>query len=225
MQMCRPHPLCDMSTEISIFFLRHGRSSGDDEGVHEGRYDAELTKIGRAQAITRATAWQAAGIRFDRILASTLRRAHDTAQIMAQAFQAPLDTDPDWMEVDNGVLAGLPFEVADQQYPWPAFRNPYELFFDSGESDWELHCRAIRAVQKIIRRGAGQYLVVAHGGILNAALRHIVGAPPPINGPIHGHGVYFALGDTGYAQAVYYPEKHQWLLGELRPEYQTYVGK
>jgi 2,3-bisphosphoglycerate-dependent phosphoglycerate mutase len=39
-----------MSRDITIFFLRHGRSSGDDEGVHEGRYDAALTETGRAQA-------------------------------------------------------------------------------------------------------------------------------------------------------------------------------
>jgi 2,3-bisphosphoglycerate-dependent phosphoglycerate mutase len=39
-----------MSSTITIFFLRHGRSSGDDEGVHEGRYDSALTETGREQA-------------------------------------------------------------------------------------------------------------------------------------------------------------------------------
>ena len=48
---------------------------------------------------------------------------------------------------------------------------------------------------------AGQYLVVAHGGILNAALRGIVGAQPNVD----GRGIWFALGDTGYARAAYIP--------------------
>ncbi len=46
---------------MTITWLRHGRSSGDDEGVHEGRYDAPLTEVGRAQATARAATWQAAG--------------------------------------------------------------------------------------------------------------------------------------------------------------------
>jgi 2,3-bisphosphoglycerate-dependent phosphoglycerate mutase len=202
---------------ITIFFLRHGRSSGDDEGVHEGRYDAALTEIGRAQAKRRAILWKEQGTKFDLIISSTLQRAHESARIIAEILDAPLETDPDWMEVDNRPLAGLPFDVAASRYPPPAFRNPYEPFHGEGESDWEIHCRAIRAIEKIIRRGAGNYLVVSHGGILNAALRGVVGASPPINGQ---HGIWFALGDTGYVKMVYTPEKHQWLMETLISEWE-----
>lgn len=76
-------------------------------------------------------------------------------------------------------------------------------------------------MEKVVRRGSGQYLVVAHGGILNAAMRTIVGAPPLLN----GHGLYFALGDTGYAQVIYIPEQHQWIIGEVQAEHQTYWRK
>ena len=171
----------------------------------------------RAQAQTRAISWKEQGIKFDLIISSTLRRAHETAQMIAEILQAPLETDPDWMEMDNRPLAGLPFEVATSRYPRPAFRNPYEPFYSEGESDWEIHCRAIRAIEKVIRRGAGCYLIVSHGGILNAAIRSIIGAHPPINGQ---HGIWFALGDTGYVKTVYTPAKHQWLIEELIPEWQ-----
>lgn len=140
---------------------------------------------------------------------------------MAEAFQVPLESDHDWMEFNNGPLAGLPFAEAAARYPKPTFRNPYEPFCTTGESDWEIHGRAARAVEKIVRRGPGQYLVVAHGGILNAAMRTIVGAPPLLN----GHGLYLALGDTGYAQVIYVPERHQWIIGEVQPEHQTYWHK
>jgi 2,3-bisphosphoglycerate-dependent phosphoglycerate mutase len=163
-----------MSRDITIFFLRHGRSSGDDEG----RYDAALTETGRAQAQTRAINWKEQGTKFDLIISSTLQRAQETAQIIGEILHIPLETDPDWMEVDNRPLAGLPFDVAAHRYPRPSFRNPYEPFYGVGESDWEIHCRAIRATEKIIRRGVGCYLIVSHGGILNAALRGIVGASP-----------------------------------------------
>lgn len=206
-----------MSDNITIFFLRHGRSSGDDEGVHEGHYDSALTETGRTQAQTRATNWKEQGIKFDLIISSTLQRAHETARIIAEILQSPVETDPDWMEMDNRPLAGLPFDVATSRYPRPAFRNPYEPFYGVGESDWEIHCRAIRAIEKIVRRGTGCYLIVSQGGILNAALRSIAGTSPPINGQ---HGVWFALGDTGYAKTVYTPAKHQWLIEQLIPEWQ-----
>jgi 2,3-bisphosphoglycerate-dependent phosphoglycerate mutase len=122
------------------------------------------------------------------------------------------------MEVDNRPLAGLPFGMAASRYPPPTFRNPYEPFHGEGESDWEIHCRAIRATEKIIRRGPGTYLVVAHGGILNAALRGIVGANPPTNGQ---HGIWFALGDTGYVKTVYDPTKHRWLIEKLISEWES----
>ena len=50
------------------------------------------------------------------------------------------------MEMDNGPLAGLSYEEGETRYAWPEFRNPYEPFFGTGESNWEIHTRAVRAV-------------------------------------------------------------------------------
>lgn len=201
-----------MKDKIFITFLRHARSRADDEQVHEGRYDSPLTDAGRAQVQARAAEFLARSLRFDAIIASTLQRAHETAQIIGQTLGAPVETDPDWMEWDNGPLAGLPRDVADQLYPRPAFRNPYEPVCGSGESDWQIYCRAARAVERVVRRGAGSYLVVAHGGILNQALRTIAGAPPLIN----QQGMVFGFGDTGYARFVYDPAEHKWVLYEFK---------
>jgi 2,3-bisphosphoglycerate-dependent phosphoglycerate mutase len=192
--------------------MRHGRSRADDEGVHEGRYDSPLTDVGRSQARSRALSWQADRVQFDCIIASTLQRARETAQIIGEILGVSVEYEPDWMELDNGPLAGLPRDVALQKFPPPLFRNPYEPFCGSGESDWEFYCRAARAVEKVVRHGAGSYLVIAHGGILNAAMRTIVGAPLMPN----RQGIWFAFGDTGYARTVYHPQKHQWVIEELQ---------
>jgi 2,3-bisphosphoglycerate-dependent phosphoglycerate mutase len=87
----------------------------------------------------------------------------------------------------------------------------YEPYVQTGESDWEVYCRAARALEKVIRRGAGNYLVVAHGGILNAALRTVAGAGPLVN----RQGLMFGFGDTGYARLAYSPGKHSWFLLEF----------
>ena len=95
----------------------------------------------------------------------------------------PVITENQWIELDNGPLAGLSFKEAEIRYPEPAFRNPYEKMPGNGESAWELYSRATAAVGQIIQpEEPANILVVAHGGILNAALRSIVGTVPYGNG-------------------------------------------
>lgn len=201
-----------MHDRISVTFLRHGRSRADDEKVHEGHYDSPLTEVGREQARARAVDFSRRGMRFDGIVASTLARARETATIVGRVLDAAVEPDPDWQEMNSGLLAGMPFDVAEERYPTPAFRGPYEPFVVTGESDWEVYCRAARAVEKVIRRGPGSYLVVAHGGILNAALRTIFDAGPRIN----AQGIAFCFGDTGFARLEYVPARHFWGLLEFR---------
>jgi len=200
-----------MDEKIYLTLMRHGRSRADDEGVHEGRYDSPLTQAGITQVESRGQEWLEKKVHFDCIIASTLQRASRTAEIMGQILGVPVEMDEDWMEVNNGPLAGLPFAEAKERFPMPDFRNPYEVFHGSGESEWELYSRSARAVEKVIRRGPGRYLVVAHGGILNSALRVIVGTQPPVN----RQGIWFSFTDTGYANLVYQPSNHIWELLEL----------
>lgn len=204
-----------MTDRLVIYFMRHGWSAADDENVHGGRYDDSLTAKGRAQVLARARDFAEQGIKFDSITASSLRRAHESALIVAQTLGGAVETDPDWMEFDNGALAGLPFDVAAERFPVPAWRNPYESFHGTGESDFDIQIRSTRALQNLVRRGPGRHLVVAHGGILNAVLRVIVGAPPNLNGK---HGIGFAMGDAGYVRTAYYPAEHYWVLGRIETE-------
>ncbi len=203
-----------MGDEISIHFMRHGRSRADDEGVHEGRYDSPLTDIGRSQVKARGNGWKDQSIQFDHIISSTLVRAHESAKIIGDLLNVPVMADEAWMEMDNRPLAGLPFDVAEASYPRPKFRNPYEPFLGVGESETALHCRAALALETLIRRGPGSYLVVSHGGFLNAVLRNIVGAQPPVNSE---HGIWFAFGDAGFLRCSYAPNSHRWVLRELAP--------
>ncbi len=191
--------------------MRHGRSLADDEAVHEGRYDSPLTEVGRRQAQQRATDFVERGLSFDTIIASTLQRANETACIIASVLNTPVENDLEWMEKDNGQLAGLPFDVAETRYPKPAILNPYTPLGVTGESHWDIYLRAAKAVQKLVQRGPGSYLVVAHGGILNMAVRAMIGAAPGINQP----NFSFGFGDTGYMVLDYYPTEHHWVLREF----------
>ncbi|MGK0618989.1 histidine phosphatase family protein [Meiothermus cerbereus] len=205
-------------SRILVTLLRHGRSLADDLRVHEGRFDAPLTEVGRAQAQLRLEEFRAKGLRFDRIISSPLQRARAVAELMSEGLEVPLELDPDWMEQDNGKIAGLSYEEGDRLFPQPAFRNPYTRPFDgTGESEWETYCRAARAVQNLVNRGAGSYLVVAHGKILNCALWSIFGIPPLGS----TGGLRFSFADLGYAVLEYRPQQHLWYLDKFEMGFNT----
>ena len=191
--------------------MRHGRSRADDEQVHEGRYDSPLTDVGRAQVRSQAKEWKHSGVTFDLIVASTLSRASESARIVGEVLGGPIEYDADWMERDTGPLAGVPFDIAEERYSRPNFANPfqpYETSTGEGESGWDLVARAARALQRVVRRGRHSTLVVAHGGIINAALHSMLGLPP-------GAGVRFAFGDACYVRASYNPSRHLWTIREM----------
>jgi 2,3-bisphosphoglycerate-dependent phosphoglycerate mutase len=192
-------------------FLRHGESVGNAEERFQGRADYPLTDAGRAQVRTLAERWQQEGMTFDLAVTSPLARARETAQIVAGILNMPVEEDPIWMERDNGQISGLTLEEVRKLFPEPEFRTPYDSFGESGEGDWELFLRAGRAVQELLRRPVGKYLVVTHGGLLNKVMYAILGIPVQAN----FNGPTFRFGNAGFAIFNYLPARHQWRLIRL----------
>lgn len=191
-----------------ITLLRHGESVGNAGNYYQGLHEFDLSERGVAQVQALAEEWFSAGVTFDQIISSPLLRARRTGEIIATRLGVPLDFDPDWREMDNGVLAGLKQEEADVLYPQPAFMNLYTPIGQTGESDWDTYIRAGRAVARLLRRPPGRYLVVAHGAILNRALKAMLGIMPMPN----FHGTHFNFVNTGYIELEYRPERHEWLV-------------
>lgn len=191
-----------------ITFLRHGESVGNAENRFQGQADFPLTERGRAQAGALAECWQNAGLTFHCCISSPLLRARQTAEIICQTLRIPLETSDHWKELDNGLLAGLQDEEAEQTVPRPTFMTPYTRWGVTGESRWEVYLRAGRAIQDLLDRPAGRYLVVAHGGILNMALYAILGIPPQADYT----GPRFLFQNTTFASLMYEPEHHNWRL-------------
>ena len=178
----------------TLVLLRHGRSRADDEGVHEGRYDSPLTDVGREQATRLAQHWRDRGVQFDRVVCSSLVRARETAEIVAAALGVDVEVSDLWMEHDNGPLAGLTEEEATARFPPPPFRSRWApLTAAGGESVEAFHRRASEALETLLNGRGERLLVVAHGGILNAAMRVLLGSAR------HGH---FVFSDNGIAEFV-----------------------
>ncbi len=196
-----------MSTPIYHFtLLRHGESVGNAEGRYQGQADYPLSELGLQQARKLAERWIREDIHFDRVIASPLSRAHQTAKIICSALDTPITLEPLWMERNNGLIAGLKADEAPERFPQAEFVHPYQPVGQTGESELELFVRAGQAIQKLFIQPAGRYLIVSHGGIMNKALYIIMGLAPQANFA----GPRFNFGNTGFATLSYEPARHIW---------------
>lgn len=200
-----------------ITLLRHGESTGNAKGVYQGRAEFDLSEKGRAQARSLGEYWLAHEVTFTQVISSPQARARQTAEIVSEILEIPLLFDDQWQEIDNGILAGLPLEEALEKHPFPEIMTPYDPIGESGESNWDLYRRAVRAVQELVDRPSGEYLVVSHGGFLNRVLYVILGIVPQVN----FSGARFQFGNTSYAAVQYNPSRHIWLVESLNTALHT----
>lgn len=175
---------------MKLLLIRHGESEADILKVHEGRADFPLTARGQAQAQAMGQ-WVAAHYQPAVLYTSTLIRAMQTAQALATCCGLVPHPEDDLRELDNGLLAGLPFEEAAQRYPavpnLPMHEARYEM-----ESMLGFRFRAERMLSRLLSENAADAVVavVSHGGTLSQLQRALAGVPV-------GSELSFATGDTG----------------------------
>ncbi len=200
----------DPTQHLSFIFLRHGESIGNAEKRHQGQADFPLTERGVMQVEQLAATWKARGLKVDHAVASPLARAKQTAQILAGKLDFRISYDAVWKERDNGKLAGLLHEKALEVMPPPSFIHLYNPIADTGESQWELYLRAGSALNSLMHKEPGLYLVISHGGLLNMLMHALVGIVPQPN----FQGPNFRFSNTGYSTVRYEPENGNWIILE-----------
>jgi broad specificity phosphatase PhoE len=195
-----------------IILLRHGLSIANKDQIVQGQLDFPLAEEGRRQAQILAAYWKAGEIRFDKVIASPLLRARETAEIIAETLNVDLIFDEIWMERHFGSAQGVDYNTINKWHNEKPIPSPYESPHDDGESEWDLFLRGARAVQKIIQLPPGAYLIVAHGGILGAAIRATLGLSPG-GGRAMPPRIYF--NNTGYSLLEYDMETARWSIVKL----------
>jgi broad specificity phosphatase PhoE len=134
--------------------------------------DVRLTELGRRQAAAAADAL--AGVPFDRVLTSGLRRTTETARIVAPGLEP--EARPTLREIESGDIRGLdPGEV--QELMATAFRGvvPPETPFLGGETVGELLARVLPEVDALLADASWDVvLLVLHGGVNRAILSRAI---------------------------------------------------
>ena len=151
----------------TILLARHGESDWNRERRWQGHADRPLTERGREQA--RALAERLASIDLDRVYASDLQRARDTAAAVAERQGLGVDVVPELREVDVGSWSGLTRADAEVRFPeaFDRWRNGGHGWED-GETYVQMSERVLKAVRGIASAARGPVLVVSHGGPIRA---------------------------------------------------------
>lgn len=158
-----------------VYLIRHGEAVSNVTGAIAGmRSDTGLTNLGVLQAQRLRDRLAATSeIVADALIASTLPRALQTAEIIAPALGLPIITDDDAQEMRPGEADGLSVSDFVQRYgPFNDFRgDPYHPFAPGGESWGAFIARVGSFLYRIIREYAGKsVVVVCHGGVIDASL-------------------------------------------------------
>jgi broad specificity phosphatase PhoE len=169
---CLPAP-------VRFYIIRHGQSEANARKIVQGRRDFPLDDSGRLQAAALGSWLAPTGI--ETILSSPLKRASETAAILALALGLP---DPvildNLAEIDVGSFSGLSLDEARIRFP--------EIHAEFERSSWEGVPDAERAadlyeramdVWKVLREralaGASRVACVTHGGLIQWLFRATFG--------------------------------------------------
>jgi len=165
-----------------LYLIRHGESAHNAAGRIQGQADPPLSALGERQAAALAGALKDRPI--EAVYASPLRRAWDTARPLAEKLNLDVRPLDGLMELHAGVFQGLTWEEVRRDHAeaaerWAGPDADYRI--PGGETRRELMTRGRAALEAIRSGGHGEAAVVAHGGILAAALKSLLGIPAELN--------------------------------------------
>ncbi|MCL2547002.1 MAG: histidine phosphatase family protein [Oscillospiraceae bacterium] len=164
---------------MTCYLVRHGQ---DDETVRGDWSDAGLTGEGKRQAkgLADYIVENKYELRIERLFSSDLPRAVETARFISIALNLEIEPIPEFRETNNGVLAGMSNDIANEKYPglfwstldwneeYPQGESPH-IFYERVKVAWENFSKTIRERNKNV-------LLVTHQGVINVICSLIDGS-------------------------------------------------
>lgn len=150
-----------------LILIRHGETDWNVEGRYQGQADPPLNARGLDQA--RQLADGANGPPFLRdagltvLYSSPLRRARQTAEVLAETLHLPLYLEPRLMEIHQGdwqrcLRADIAARYPDLFRRWET--EPWQVTPPGGESLVQVRERVYAAVDELLARHAPQEAVI-----------------------------------------------------------------
>ncbi|WP_253883902.1 histidine phosphatase family protein [Actinomadura rupiterrae] len=155
---------------------RHGQTEWNVQQRFQGRTDIPLDETGVAQA--HRAAGLLAALNPTALVASTLVRARDTAQTLADLTGLPVEYDPELVERDGGEWEGLTAKQIRERFP--AERARWEP--PGGENSAQVAKRVGAALERHAAAldPEGVLVVASHGAALRLGIAHLLGLPEDV---------------------------------------------
>ena len=137
-------------SSIQLYLARHGRTHWNQLGRFQGHTDVPLDEVGRAQASALADELRG---RVEAVITSDLRRASETARIVADTLGIPLlAEDPDLRERGYGVFEGLTRTECMERFPeaWAARERERDHEPPGGEPRAQVLARMQRGLARAV---------------------------------------------------------------------------
>lgn len=175
-----PHSMQTNAPTHHLIFLRHGESTYNEQALFTGHHDAQLTALGKQQAVHAARICHQFDIRI--VHTSTLARSIDTSGLITRTLKRPIEffKSPDLNERDYGKLNGLNKKIAADIYGEDQIFQWRRGFYDrppEGESLFDTYERASRYYDRHISghlTSNQTTLLVAHGNTLRALVGYLL---------------------------------------------------
>jgi broad specificity phosphatase PhoE len=159
---------------MRVLVVRHGESTWNAEHRWAGQANPPLSETGRQSALELAARLRDA--RFDAVACSDLRRAEETALLVAKALGiSPPRLVPELRERDAGSWTGRTSDELQASYPGLLERwRDGHVVDPPGCEPWEtFQQRVVEALQALSTSLAVErVLVVAHQGVVRALGHH-----------------------------------------------------
>ncbi len=149
----------------TYYFVRHGTTDFNGQGVYFGKTDSPLNVEGILQA--KELGISLSEIHFDDIYTSPMKRCIDTARFITEMRKPHVHDE--LSELDFGRWEGLNFRQCSEKDPeefrkWSAdYRNTAP---PEGEKYTEFYTRVRRFYEDVLIQKEGTILIVAHKGVL-----------------------------------------------------------
>lgn len=160
-----------------LFLVRHGQTLWNHTARYQGHTDIELSETGRKQA--NALAQRLAKETIHAVYASDLKRAMETAKILAAPHNLPVQTLTSLREINFGVWEGLTFDEIRMRYKDLADRwhvSPATVKIPEGETFQEVKERAYKVILELVQKhDPGTIIVVTHGGTIRTIVCALLG--------------------------------------------------
>ena len=170
-----------------LILVRHGSTEHSADKRFSGRNDLPLDDLGEREAAALAARAAASG-EVSALVSSPLRRALQTADVIAAALSVGVETNDDLAEVDFGAWEGKTFTEAQRDHPaeLSAWLASPDAAPPRGESFAVAGRRVRRARDAVIAAHGGRtVVVVTHVTPIKTLIRLALDAPPASMFRIH----------------------------------------